>query len=155
VAVQAFDRSVLKVGQAFIIGLNVAAFALGFVLQVRYAWVLSLIVGLIMLGGIANPNLALFRQFYLQVLKPRGVVKPNVVQEDATPHQFAQGVGGSFLLASAVAFLLGATEVGWVLVWIVIVLAFVNFAFDFCVGCQMYFQLDRFHLIPHRTDAQA
>jgi hypothetical protein len=108
-----------------------------------------------MLGGIANPNLALFRQFYLQVLKPRGVVKPNVVQEDATPHQFAQGVGGSFLLASAVAFLLGATEVGWVLVWIVIVLAFVNFAFDFCVGCQMYFQLDRFHLIPHRTDAQA
>jgi hypothetical protein len=155
VAVQAFDRSVLKVGQAFIIGLNVVAFALGFVLQVRYAWVLSLIVGLIMLGGIANPNLALFRQFYLQVLKPRGVVKPNVVQEDATPHQFAQGVGGSFLLASAVAFLLGATEVGWVLVWIVIVLAFVNFAFDFCVGCQMYFQLDRFHLIPHRTDAQA
>jgi hypothetical protein len=155
VAVQAFDRSVLKVGQAFIVGLNVVAFALGFVLQLRYAWVLSLIVGLIMLGGIANPNLALFRQFYLQVLKPRGVVKPNVVQEDATPHQFAQGVGGSFLLASAVAFLLGATEVGWVLVWIVIVLAFVNFAFDFCVGCQMYFQLDRFHLIPHRTDAQA
>jgi hypothetical protein len=155
VAVQAFDRSVLKVGQAFTMGLNVVAFALGFVLQVRYAWVLSLVVGLIMLGGIANPNLALFRQFYLQVLKPRGVVKPNVVQEDATPHQFAQGVGGSFLLASAVAFLLGATEVGWVLVWIVIVLAFVNFAFDFCVGCQMYFQLDRFHLIPHRTDAQA
>jgi hypothetical protein len=155
VAVQAFDRSVLKVGQAFIVGLNVVAFALGFVLQLRYAWVLSLIVGLIMLGGIANPNLALFRQFYLQVLKPRGVVKPNVVQEDATPHQFAQGVGGSFLLASAVAFLLGAAEVGWVLVWIVIVLAFVNFAFDFCVGCQMYFQLDRFHLIPHRTDAQA
>jgi hypothetical protein len=155
VAVQAFDRSVLKVGQGFIIGLNIVAFALGFVLQVRYAWVLSLIVGLIMLGGIASPNLALFKQFYLRVLKPRGIVKPNVVQEDATPHQFAQGVGGSFLLASAVAFLAGAAEVGWVLVWIVIVLAFVNFAFDFCVGCQMYFQLDRFHLIPHRTDAKA
>ena len=154
-AVQAFDRSVLKVGQVFTIGLNVVAFALGFVLQVRYAWVLSLLVGLIMLGGIANPNLALFKQFYLRVLKPRGIVKPNVVQEDATPHQFAQGVGGSFLLASALAFLFGATEVGWVLVWIVIVLAFVNFAFDFCVGCQVYFQLDRFHLIPHRTDAQA
>jgi hypothetical protein len=37
----------------------------------------------------------------------------------------------------------------------VIVLAFVNFAFDFCVGCQMYFQLDRLHLIPHRSDASA
>jgi hypothetical protein len=155
VAVQAFDRSVLKVGQVFTMGLNVVAFALGFVLQVRYAWVLSLAVGLVMLAGIVSPDLALFKQFYLRVLKPRGIVKPNVVQEDATPHQFAQGVGGSFLLASAVAFLAGATEVGWVLVWIVVVLAFVNFAFDFCVGCQMYFQLDRFHLIPHRTDAQA
>ena len=88
-------------------------------------------------------------------LRVEGLPEPNVVQEDATPHQFAQGVGGSFLLAAAIAFLAGAPEVGWVLVWIVIVLAFVNFAFDFCVGCQMYFQLDRFHLIPHRTDAQA
>jgi len=155
VAAQAFDRSVLKVGQAFIIGINMVAFALGFVLQVKYAWTLSTLVGLIMLGGIANSNLALFKRFYLSLLKPRGIVKPNVVQEDATPHQFAQGVGGSFLLFATIAFLAGAVEAGWILVWIVIVLAFVNFAFDFCVGCQMYFQLDRLHLIPHRSDAAA
>jgi Domain of unknown function (DUF4395) len=135
--------------------MNVLAFAFGFVLQVRYAWLLSTLVGLIMLGGIASPRLALFKQVYLKVLRPRGIVKPNVVQEDATPHQFAQGVGGAFLMAATLAFAAGAGEVGWVLVWIVIALAFVNFAFDFCVGCQMYFQLDRFHLIPHRTDARA
>jgi hypothetical protein len=133
----------------------VLAFALGFVLQVRYAWLLSTLVGLIMLGGIGTPRLALFKQFYLAVLKPRGIVKPNVVQEDATPHQFAQGVGGAFLMAATAAFVAGASGLGWLLVWIVIVLAFVNFAFDFCVGCQVYFQLDRFHLIPHRTDARA
>ena len=149
-AVQAFDRSVLKVGQAFIIGLNVLAFGLGFVLQVGWAWLLVPLVGAIMLAGVANPNLNLFRQFYLRVLKPGGIVKPNVAQEDPTPHQFAQGVGGTFLMASTLSFLLGASGVGWVLSWIVIVLAFVNFAFDFCVGCQMYFQLDRFHLIPRR-----
>jgi hypothetical protein len=155
VAVQAFDRSVLKVGQVFTIGGNVVAFALGFVLQVKYAWLLSTLVGLIMLGGLANPKLALFKRFYLGVLKPRGIVKPNVAQEDATPHQFAQGVGGSFLMLATIAFLAGAVLVGWILVWIVIVLAFVNFAFDFCVGCQMYFQLDRLHLIPHRSGASA
>lgn len=154
-AVQAFDRSVLKVGQVFVIGLNVVAFALGFVLLLKYAWLLSTLVGLIMLAGLANPSLALFKQFYVRVLKPRGIVKPNVAQEDATPHQFAQGVGGAFLMAATLAFLVGATAAGWVLVWIVIVLAFVNFAFDFCVGCQVYFQLDRFHLIPHRGDAPA
>jgi hypothetical protein len=155
VAVQAFDRSVLKVGQVFVMGINIVAFALGFALQVRYAWLLSTLAGLIMLGGLANSDLALFKRFYMGVLKPRGIVKPNVVQEDATPHQFAQGVGGSFLMLATLAFLLGAGAAGWVLVWIVIVLAFVNFAFDFCVGCQMYFQLDRFHLIPHRSDASA
>ena len=36
-AVQKFDRSVLKVGQVFIMGLNILAFALGFVLQVKGA----------------------------------------------------------------------------------------------------------------------
>ena len=154
-AVQAFDRSVLKVGQVFIMSINIVAFAVGFALQVRFAWILSTLVGLIMLGGLASSDLALFKRFYLGVLKPRGIVKPNVVEEDATPHQFAQGVGGSFLIFATIAFLAGAAEVGWILVWIVIVLAFVNFAFDFCVGCQMYFQLDRFHLIPHRSDASA
>ena len=90
-AVQAFDRSVLKVGQVFIIGLNVIAFALGFVLQLKLAWLLVPVVGAIMLAGVVNPNLNLFRQFYLRVLKPAGIVKPNVAQEDAAPHQFAQG----------------------------------------------------------------
>jgi hypothetical protein len=149
-AVQAFDRSVLKVGQAFIIGLNVVAFALGFVLQLRYAWLLVPLVAVIMLAGVVNPSFNLFRQFYIRVLKPAGIVKPNVVQEDATPHQFAQGVGGTFLLAATAAFLFGAIAVGWALSWIVIFLAFLNFAFDLCVGCQMYFQLDRMHLLPRR-----
>jgi hypothetical protein len=155
VTVQAFDRSVLKVGQVFTIGLNLAAFVLGFVLQVRYAWLLSTLVGLIMLAGIATPRLALFKQLYLKVLRPRGIVKANVVQEDATPHQFAQGVGGAFLIAATAAFAAGAVGAGWVLVWIVIVLAFINFAFDFCVGCQVYFQLERLHLIPRGSDARA
>jgi hypothetical protein len=149
-AVQAFDRSVLKVGQVFIIGLNVLAFALGFVLQIKVAWLLVPVVCLVMAAGVASPNLNLFRLFYLRVLKPAGIVKPNVAQEDPTPHQFAQAVGATFLAAASLTFLLGASSAGWVLSWIVIVLAFVNFAFDFCVGCQVYFQLDRMKLLPRR-----
>jgi hypothetical protein len=150
-AAQPFDRSVLKVGQVFIMGGNLLGFILGFVLGVRGAWLLSTLVGLIMLAGVANPNLALFKQLYLRVLKPRGIVRPDVHQEDPTPHQFAQVVGGLFLMGATLAFLAGAAPLGWALAWIVIALAFVNFAFDFCVGCQVYFQLDRFHLIPHRV----
>jgi hypothetical protein len=149
-AVQKFDRSVLKVGQVFIMGLNVLAFALGFVLQVKGSWLLSPLVGLVMLAGVLNPEFGLFRQLYMRVLKPRGIVKPRVIEEDATPHQFAQAVGAAFLLGAGITFAVGATTLAWVLVWIVIALAFLNFAFDLCVGCQMYFQLDRMHLVPRR-----
>ena len=149
-AVQKFDRSVLKVGQAFIMGVNILAFALGYVFQVRGAWLLAPLVGVVMLLGVINPELGLFRQLYLRVLKPRGVVKPRVVDEDATPHQFAQVVGAVFLLGAGAAFLLGGTVLGWVLTWIVIGLAFLNFAFDFCAGCQVYFQLERMKLIQRR-----
>jgi hypothetical protein len=149
-AVQPFDRSVLKVGQVFIIGLNVIAFALGFVLQLNYAWLLVPLVGVVMAVGVAIPGLNLFRLVYLRVLKPAGLVKPNIAQEDPTPHRFANGVGAAFLGFSTLAFVLGAAGIGWALSWVVIVLAFINFAFDFCVGCQVYFQLDRMHLLPRR-----
>ena len=149
-AVEAFDHSVLKVGQVFIMGLNLLAFVLGFVLQVQWGWLFVPLVAILMLLGVANRDLNFFRLFYLRALKPAGIVKPRVVQEDPAPHQFAQLVGGSFLAASTLAFLLNLTLAGWVLSWIVIVLAFVNFAFDFCVGCQVYFQLDRMNLLPKR-----
>jgi hypothetical protein len=149
-AVQQFDRSVLKVGQAFIMGVNILAFALGFVLQVRYAWLLSPLIGIVMLLGVVNPELGLFRQLYLKVLRPAALVKPRIVEEDAAPHQFAQVVGAVFLLAAGAAFASDAVAIGWVLAWIVVALAFINFAFDFCVGCQVYFQLDRMRLIPGR-----
>jgi hypothetical protein len=147
-AVQKFDRSVLKVGQVLIITTNILAFALGFVLQLPAAWVLVPLVGVVMLLGVLNPDLNLFRQLYLRVLKPRNIVRPRVVDEDPAPHQFAQAVGAAFLLAGGGAFVLGLTALGWGLSWIVIALAFLNFAFDFCVGCQVYFQLQRMRLIP-------
>lgn len=149
-AEQKFDRSVLKVGQVFIMGINVLAFALGFVLQVRLAWLLAPLVGIVMLIGVINPDLGLFRQLYLRLLKPRGMVQPRVVEEDPAPHQFAQVVGAVFLLGAGAAFALGGSGLGWGLTWIVILLAFINFAFDFCVGCQVYFQLQRLRLIPNR-----
>ncbi|GAC1334186.1 MAG: DUF4395 domain-containing protein [Candidatus Dormibacteria bacterium] len=148
--VQKFDRSVLKVGQVLIMATNILAFALGYVLQVRGAWVLAPIVGLVMLLGVVDPRWGLFRQLYQRVLKPRGLVKPRVVEEDPTPHQFAQVVGSVFLLGSGMAFLLGGVVLGWVLAWIVIALAFVNFAFDFCAGCQVYFQLERLKLVARK-----
>ena len=42
----------------------------------------------------------------------------------------------------------GLLLVAWVLAWIVAALAFLNFAFNICVGCIMYAQLVRIGLLP-------
>ncbi|AEB12840.1 DUF4395 domain-containing protein [Marinithermus hydrothermalis] len=69
------------------------------------------------------------------------------VDEDPRPHRFARSVGAAFLIAAALAFSLGAPLVGWGLALVVALLAFINLAFGFCLGCFMYYQ---FRLLRHR-----
>jgi hypothetical protein len=92
--------------------------------------------------GTFAPQLALFKQLYFKVLKPRGIVKPRPVQDRPEPHNFAQGMGG-VVLAIASVLLLPLTVAGLALSLLVAVLAFVNVAFGYCVGCQIYFQLSK------------
>lgn len=136
------DTTALKFNQASIIALTL----LGFVLNQP---VLVLFVGLVLAIGTIFPSAALFKLVYLKLLKPNHILKANIIDDDPAPHQFAQGVGALFLLASsAILFGLGGPVLGWLLAWIVIVLAAVNLFFNFCAGCFVYYQLDRMGLIP-------
>jgi amino acid transporter len=131
------DHSALRTNQVFIITLLILAFVLN-------AWLLVAFVAAVMLIGTALPNLALFKAIYLKVLKPAGIVRPDVKQDNPEPHQFAQLVGGIFNLAATIALLAGATVLGWALAWIVVALAALNLFAGVCVGCMMYYQLNRF-----------
>lgn len=139
------DRNTLRTNQAFIVALTVIAFVVG---QPVGVW-LVLFTGLVMALGTAWDPLALFMQVHKRLLKPAGILGPNVHVEDPMPHRFAQGVGAIFLLAATAALLSDATALGWTLNLIVTALAFINLTISFCVGCFMYFQLDRFGLLPH------
>ena len=143
--VKKVDTTALKFNQGSIITLTL----LGFLLNQP---LLVLFVGLVLAVGTIAPQAALFKQVYLKTLKPRGILKPNIIDDDPAPHQFAQGVGALFLLAAS-AFLLAfpGSVAGWTLAWIVIVLAAINVIFNFCAGCFVYFQLDRFGLLPVRS----
>ena len=68
------DHAALKVNQAFIITLLVLAFVLDSV------W-LAAFVGVVMLVGTAVPALALFKRIYRHILKPAGLVKPQVITD--------------------------------------------------------------------------
>jgi hypothetical protein len=143
--VKKVDTTTIKFNQASIIVLAL----LGFLLDQPY---LVLFVGLVLAVGTIFPNAALFKQIYLKLLKPKGLLKPNLIDDDPAPHQFAQGVGALFLLAGSFTLLImNAVVLGWVLTWIVIVLASINLFFGFCVGCFVYYQLDRFGWIPKKA----
>jgi len=98
--------------------------------------------------GTLWPEAGLFKQIYAKGLKPAGLLKPNVVDDDPQPHLFAQGLGGIFLVLSAAALWLGAPVVGWALAATVIVLASLNLFLGFCLGCFIYYQLGRVGLKP-------
>jgi hypothetical protein len=141
---QVVDHSALKVNQAGIIVTVLVAF-IGSAFYRPLLLLIPLLAIVLLLGTFA-PRFALFKQLYFKILKPRGIVKPRLVQDRPEPHNFAQGMGG-VVLAIASIFLLPLPVVGLALSLLVAVLAFVNFAFGYCVGCQIYFQLGKLGLI--------
>jgi Domain of unknown function (DUF4395) len=141
-----FDRSALKVGQVLLMGGLVTGWLVA--LAQPAAAVALPVLGLMMLGSALSPSTSLPRALYAGFLKPRGLVRPRVRVEDPAPHRFAQLVGGVFLAAASIAAVSGHLTVAWTLGWIVIALAFLNFAFDICVGCIVYAQLVRVGVLP-------
>jgi hypothetical protein len=135
-SVRKVDHSALRTNQAFIIGTLLAAF-------IANSWILVAFVCAVMLVGTVFPQAGLFKLIYSRILRPLGWVKPDAIEDNPEPHLFAQGLGSIFLLAATIALLNGAVTVGWVLTWIVIVLAGVNLFLNFCAGCFVYYQLNR------------
>jgi hypothetical protein len=58
--------------------------------------------------------------------------------EDVRPPQFSQSVGLAFALVAVIASITGAGGVFTVAVGFALAAAFLNAAFNFCLGCQMY-----------------
>jgi hypothetical protein len=130
------DHTALKFNQASIVTLLLLAFAFNWMWMVAF-------VGAVMLVGTVWPNAGLFKLIYVRLLKPFGLLKPDLHLDKPHPHLFAQGLGGLFLALATAAFVSGATLWGWLLTAIVVVLAAINLFAGFCLGCFFYFQLVR------------
>lgn len=132
------DHSALRVNQACIITLLIIAFVLNSV------WLVLLVAVVMAIGTVmALPG---FRPVYASFLKPRGIVKPDVIADNPEPHRFAQGLGSAFLFASVLALLAGGQGLGWALSWLVVALAALNLFGGFCAGCFVYYWLNRMNV---------
>ncbi len=130
------DHAALRTNQAFIITL----LALAFIADA--SWLVAFVSAVLLIGTIF-PKIALFKAVYRSILKPLKIVRPDVRDDNPEPHLFAQGVGGTFLLAATLAFVAGSPVLGWALSWIVVALAALNLFAGICVGCLLYYWLNR------------
>jgi len=84
------------------------------------------------IGLPAQPYGKIFAKF----IRPR-LTAPTEL-EDVAPPQFAQLVGFGFAAVAWVALLAGATVIAQVAIGLALVAAFLNAAFGFCLGCEMF-----------------
>ena len=137
-ALQKVDHAALKANQLFIISLNILAFIF------NQPWLAALVALVMGLGSAFKvPG---FLPVYKNILKPRGWMKPDILEDNPEPHRFAQFLGFLFMTTGSISLFAGATVLGWILVWIVIALAALNAFGGFCVGCAVYYWLSRFQL---------
>ena len=93
----------------------------------------TLVFGLGAIVGLqAQPYGLVFKQF----VKPR--LHGPVPLEDAAPPRFAQAVGFAFAVVALIGALSGASIVFTVAASFALAAAFLNAAFAFCLGCEMY-----------------
>lgn len=130
------DHAALRVNQASIIALLAIAFV------ANALWLVAFVAAVMVVGTIW-PQAGLFKLAYARVLRPAGILKPDLRDDDPQPHLFAQGLGGIFLVFSTLFLWLNLSLVGWLLAGIVVVLAAVNLFLQFCLGCFIYYQLER------------
>lgn len=132
---QQVDHAALRTNQALIISLGILAFILDQV------W-LVVFLALVMAVGTALSKPG-FGFVYQRVLRPLKLVQADLLPDNPQPHRFAQGFGSAVLILASIALFLGASTIGWSLVWLVIVLAGLNLFAGFCVGCALYYWLNR------------
>ena len=129
------DHSQIRTNQAFTIGLLILAFVVDRPALVGF-------VGIVMLISAIVPPLGLFSRVYRHVLRPAGLVQPDVIVDNPEPHRFAQLVGGTLVTAGA-GLLAAGLSGGWIAIGIVVALASLNLFAGWCAGCTMYYWFNR------------
>ena len=99
-------------------------------------WVIAFQAIVFAIGALRGPQFTPYAFIFKSLIKPR--LKSLVTFEDVRPPQFSQAVGLGFALIAVIASVTGAGGVFTVAVAFALAAAFLNAAFNFCLGCQMY-----------------
>lgn len=104
-------------------------------------WLLALQTLVFALGALGGLGRSPYGWLYRTLVRPR--LGPPAELEDAAPPRFAQGVGLAFALVGTVGYLVGPGWLGLVATACALAAAFLNSAFGYCLGCEVYLLLRR------------
>ena len=93
------------------------------------------------MGSLGGLRTAPYGWLYRVLVRPR-LGPPTELEEEAPP-RFAQTVGLAFAVVALIAALVGWTAVSIAAVAMALVAAFLNAAFGYCLGCEVYLLLRR------------
>ena len=111
-------------------------FILALALVTSSVWLITFQAIVFAIGALRGPQFTPYAFFYKKIIKPR--LKSTETFEDVRPPQFAQAVGLAFALIAIIGSATGAGGVFTVAVGFALAAAFLNAAFNFCLGCEMY-----------------
>ena len=104
-------------------------------------WVATFQAVVFAIGAINGPQFTPYAFVYRRLIKPR--LKSPLRTEDVRPPKFAQSIGLLFALVALAGAATGTSVVFTVAIAAALAAAFLNAAFDFCLGCQVYLLLAR------------
>ncbi len=112
-------------------------------------WLLAAQTLIFAIGALSGLKYAPYGYIYRALVRPR-LPKPTELEHPAPP-TFAQAVGFFFALVGTIGYLTGVTALGVVFTASALGAAFLNAAFDYCLGCEVYLLLRR--ATPRRQPA--
>lgn len=104
-------------------------------------WVLAFQALVFGIGALRGPQFTPFSVIFRKLVRPR--LKGEVPTEDVRPPQFAQTVGLIFALVGIVGLVINAPIIFTIATSAALAAAFLNAAFNFCLGCEVYLLLLR------------
>lgn len=137
-AARQVDQNELRVNSSLVI----AVLALAFVTD---RWQLVAFQAGVMALTALRLSLGPYVLLYRAVLRPAGIVRPDLRVDNPEPHRFAAMVGT--IVASTATYLLvtGRSIAGWAVVWLLMSLATTAVA-GWCAGCFTYYTMNRLGL---------
>ncbi len=104
-------------------------------------WVIAFQAFVFGIGALRGPQLTPYSWIFRTFVRPR--LKGEVPTEDIRPPQFAQSVGLIFSLVATAGLVADISLLFTIAAGAALAAAFLNAAFDYCLGCEVYLLLLR------------